>query len=143
MHVQVCIDCVDPYALAAFYAAAGLGYVVEDNTERVRQVEAMGLLSDEDKVERDGRLFFRGLAACADLTGKAPRLLLQSVPEGKVVKNRVHLDFGFQGDDEARDRVIERMVSLGGTRLWEGQQGPAHAWVTMADPEGNELCVSN
>jgi hypothetical protein len=27
------------------------------------------------------------------------------------------------------------------TFLWTGEQGP-HNWVTMADPEGNEFCVS-
>ena len=43
------------------------------------------------------------------------------------------------GDD--RDAVIARCLELGATRLWDGQQGP-HTWVTLADPEGNEFCVT-
>jgi hypothetical protein len=35
------------------------------------------------------------------------------------------------------DRLIER----GATHLHDGQQGP-HGWLTLADPEGNEFCVS-
>lgn len=32
-------------------------------------------------------------------------------------------------------------VAFGATALYEGNMG-AHTWVTMADPEGNEFCVS-
>ena len=38
----------------------------------------------------------------------------QKVPEGKVVKNRVHLDF-WAADEEAAAREVEAM---GATRLW-------------------------
>jgi hypothetical protein len=30
---------------------------------------------------------------------------------------------------------------MGATFLHTGRQGP-HTWVTMADPEGNEFCVT-
>ena len=43
------------------------------------------------------------------------------------------------GDD--REAVIARCLELGATRLGDGRQGP-HTWVTLADPEGNEFCVS-
>jgi hypothetical protein len=33
------------------------------------------------------------------------------------------------------------MRSRGATKLYDGQQGPS-TWVTLADPEGNEFCVS-
>jgi hypothetical protein len=62
------------------------------------------------------------------------------VPEGKTVKNRVHLDFHV-GDEASRGEAVERLLALGAARLWDGQQGP-NKWVTMADPEGNELCVA-
>ena len=65
-------------------------------------------------------------------------MLFQQVPEGKQVKNRVHLDVRT-GDD--RDAVVARCIELGATKLWDGQQGP-QTWVTMADIEGNEFCVS-
>ena len=67
-----------------------------------------------------------------------PRLLFQQVPEGKQVKNRIHLDV-VAGDD--RESVIARCIELGATKLWDGEQGP-HTWVTLADPEGNEFCVA-
>ncbi|MEJ7719886.1 MAG: VOC family protein [Ilumatobacteraceae bacterium] len=67
------------------------------------------------------------------------RLLFQHVPETKTVKNRVHLDLHV-GDDE-RDGAIARAIELGATKLWDGRQGP-QTWVTLADPEGNEFCIS-
>jgi catechol 2,3-dioxygenase-like lactoylglutathione lyase family enzyme len=139
MQVQVAIDCADPHLLARFYAE-GLGFRVEDHDERVRGLQAQGLLTDDDVVEIDGKLAFRTAAACGDPDGRLPRLLFQQVPEPKTVKNRTHLDFQF-GSGEERDEVVERLAGLGARRLWDGNQGP-NAWVTMADPEGNELCVS-
>ena len=68
-------------------------------------------------------------------------LLFIEVPEGKQVKNRIHLDLQRDLDDAGRQIEVDRLLALGATKLWEGQQGP-HAWVTMADPEGNEFCVS-
>lgn len=35
-----------------------------------------------------------------------PRLILQTVPEPKVGKNRAHLDLLFPSRDEARDRLL-------------------------------------
>ena len=66
-------------------------------------------------------------------------MLFQAVPEPKTGKNRVHLDLHVGAD--RRSEVVERLVGLGGTVLWEGQEGPS-TWVTMADPEGNEFCVA-
>ena len=37
--------------------------------------------------------------------------------------------------------VTERILALGATKLWDGRQGP-QTWVTYADPEGNEFCLS-
>ena len=36
---------------------------------------------------------------------------------------------------------MAQLLGLGATKLWDGQVGP-QTWVTLADPEGNELCVS-
>lgn len=143
MRVQVAIDCADPHRMAAFYAAA-FGYAVEQHEDMIRTLLGDGLVSQEDVVEVDGRLAFATAAACSDpdLERKLPRLLFQQVPEKKCIKNRVHLDFQM-GGDAARDEAIESLLNLGATRLWDGQQGPTHKWVTLADPEGNELCVSN
>ncbi|MCU1658318.1 MAG: hypothetical protein JWO57_2974 [Pseudonocardiales bacterium] len=61
------------------------------------------------------------------------------VPEGKQVKNRLHLDLAPRAsDDQAAD--VARLVSLGATRVDIGQDERA-TWVVLADPEGNEFCV--
>jgi predicted enzyme related to lactoylglutathione lyase len=66
-----------------------------------------------------------------------PGLILIAVPEGKVGKNRVHLD--LNPDD--RDAEVERLIGLGATRADIGQTEVP--WIVMADPEGNEFCVLN
>ncbi len=62
------------------------------------------------------------------------------MPEPKTVKDRIHLDLHLQGGDD-RAEVVERLLGMGATKLWDGRQGP-QTWVTLADPEGNEFCVS-
>ncbi len=141
MRIQVAIDCADPHRLVAFYAA-GFGYEVERNDAMIRNLLEQGLVTEADVIEVDGSLGFATAAACGHPSGDFPRLLFQQVPEGKTTKNRVHLDFQM-GSDEFRDETVERLLKLGATHLWDGQQGPVHKWITMGDPEGNELCVSN
>ncbi|MBT8212759.1 MAG: VOC family protein [Acidimicrobiia bacterium] len=67
-----------------------------------------------------------------------PILMFSRVPEGKTVKNRVHLDVEIEGS--VQDEVA-RLEALGATRL-EGKDEWNHQWTIMADPEGNEFCVS-
>jgi hypothetical protein len=66
---------------------------------------------------------------------RLPGLLFVAVPETKQIKNRLHLD--FRPDD--RDAEVERLLSLGATRVDVGQGDSS--WVVLADPEGNEFCV--
>ena len=61
-------------------------------------------------------------------------LVLQKVPEPKVVKNRCHMCFVVPDVEEA----IHRIEALGGRRISEHRVGDG---VTMADPEGNEFCI--
>jgi catechol 2,3-dioxygenase-like lactoylglutathione lyase family enzyme len=68
-----------------------------------------------------------------------PNLLFIVVPEGKTVKNRVHLD--IQPADRTRDEEVERLLKLGATIHEDHRQPDGRGWVTMADPEGNEFCV--
>jgi hypothetical protein len=60
------------------------------------------------------------------------------VSDVKRVKNRVHLDVTTSAG--ARDREIERLISLGARRVEIGQTGK-ESWTVLADPEGNEFCV--
>lgn len=68
---------------------------------------------------------------------QGPRLALQQVPEAKAVKNRMHLDLAA-ADPEA---FIARVLALGGSRLQSHEMGDTR-WTVMADPEGNEFCVT-
>jgi predicted enzyme related to lactoylglutathione lyase len=68
-----------------------------------------------------------------DLVSAGPRLAFHQVPEGKAVKNRVHLDLGTNDlDGEAA-----RLTGLGATVV-NTISGQAR-WITFADPEGNEF----
>jgi hypothetical protein len=135
--VQIVIDCRDPHTLNRFWAEL-MQYEPEDHHDLIGQLMESGQLSESETVMIDGRRAFATAAASSDAAGIGPRLLFQRVPEGKQVKNRVHLDVRA-GDD--RDAVGARCIELGATKLWDGQEGPS-TWVTLADIEGNEFCVS-
>ncbi len=143
MNVQVTIDCAEPHRLAAFYGAAGIGYQVEDHTETVDRALVAGVIDADDVVEVGDQRGFVDSAACVAAEGPFPRLHFQRVAEPKAAKNRVHLDFQFPTDLLARNAVVDRMLAAGAHRVGGGSQEPSHQWVTLADPEGNELCVSN
>ncbi|MEO7070178.1 MAG: VOC family protein [Nostocoides sp.] len=141
--VQITFDCADPARLAAFWAAA-LGYEVQpppagfDSWDAALQ--AWGVPRDQ----------WNSRSALLPVEGSGPRVFFQRVPEGKTVKNRVHLDVraapGLEGGD--RMGVLEteatRLESFGATRAY--RVGPNRAameagFITMHDPEGNEFCL--
>lgn len=62
-------------------------------------------------------------------------LMFASVPEGKQVKNRVHLDL-FAHDLDAE---VDRVGGLGATVRSTVTDGGR--WTTMTDPHGNEFDV--
>lgn len=65
-----------------------------------------------------------------------PRLDFMKVPEDKISKNRVHIDW-YAPDREAE---VNRLMDLGATRLWD-VKNEDFEWTTLADVEGNEFCV--
>jgi hypothetical protein len=75
----------------------------------------------------------------ADWQRQPQGLVFVPVPEGKTVKNRLHLDLAPHTSQD-RDAEIERLLSLGAKRIDVGQ-GVDVTWTVMADPEGNEFCV--
>lgn len=68
--------------------------------------------------------------------GVSPDLLFVRVPEGKALKNRLHLD--LRPDDQAAE--VARLEALGARRADVGQGADA-TFVVMQDPAGNEFCV--
>ena len=86
------------------------------------------------KVRRVNRQYV-ALAPPAGSPG--PAILFQLVPEPKTLKNRVHLD--FRADSMVAE--VARLVGLGATVIAE-RSLRSFRWTVMADPEGNEFCVS-
>ena len=134
---QVTFDCADPERVARFWCEV-LGYVVPPPPD------GFATWDDFDRTlpsERQGSAF-----ACIDPSGVGPRLFFQRVPEGKVVKNRMHLDVrvgtGLVGAE--RVAVLEaecaRLVALGAVRV---RLLPAddenESCIVMQDIEGNEF----
>jgi len=103
-------DCRDPAKVATFWASV-LGYEV---------------------VEIDGEG-----ADIRDPNGLGWRIIFQVVPEGKAVKNRLHLDLRPTG---SMAEEIERVESLGASQYRYVAEGGSF-WTVMHDPEGNEFCV--
>lgn len=68
-----------------------------------------------------------------------PGLVFVPVPEGKTLKNRIHIDLAPHTTDD-RDAEIERLLGMGASRADVGQ-GPDVTWDVLVDPEGNEFCV--
>ena len=66
-----------------------------------------------------------------------PTFLFVQVPEGKVAKNRIHLDVMAPDVDAEAARLVE----LGATRVADMEEY-GYTWTVMTDPEGNEFCVA-
>jgi hypothetical protein len=87
-------------------------------------------------------------SAVIDPDGVGPRIYFQRVPEGKVVKNRVHLDLNIGGprggpaDDRRRriDAEVNRLLPLG-ARQSRVVEERGEYFVNMLDPEDNEFDV--
>ena len=105
---EICVDATDIHALGQWWSQA-LGWPTEGS--------------------EDGDVVLRAP------DGSGPDWLFVVVPEGKVVKNRIHFD--FTPDDQQAE--VERLIGLGARKVDIGQG--EQTWVVLADPEGNEFCV--
>ncbi|MFD4179678.1 VOC family protein [Rhodococcus sp. NPDC058514] len=136
---QVTVDAADPHTQAKWWAQT-LGWRVEPSDEDfIRGLVAAGHAAEEDTQVFEGVLVWKLGAAISDPEHPdRPRVLFQVVPESKSVKNRLHFDVRV---GEEKQSVADALVARGATILHRGQVGPQW-WITMADPEGNEFCVS-
>ncbi|MEU2435164.1 VOC family protein [Streptomyces rubradiris] len=134
---QVTFDCAEPERLALFWCEV-LGYVVPPPPEGFTSWDEFNRSLPP---EAQGSRF-----ACVDPSGVGPRLFFQRVPEGKVVKNRVHLcvrvGTGLVGEERlaALEAECARLVPLGAVRqrlLYDGHD----SCIVMQDIEGNEFCL--
>jgi Glyoxalase-like domain len=116
---ELAIDCADPSGLARFWCSV-LDYEVQDEDD--------GIVTIGWPMAPEGR----------NRPGPVPPVLtFARVPEGKIVKNRVHLD--VNPTDSSQDEEVARLTGLGATVLNDNR--PEFSWVTLADPEGNEFDV--
>ncbi len=69
---------------------------------------------------------------------RGPGLIFVPVPEGKTLKNRLHIDLAPAREDD-QETEVRRLESLGARRIDIGQGDVT--WIVLADPEGNEFCV--
>ncbi len=137
--VQVTFDCAQPRRVARFWCEV-LGYVLASPPEGFATWD--GAEASLPAAERDA------WSACSDPTGAGPRLYFQRVPEGKVVKNRVHLDVrvgtGLVGAERlaALEAERDRLVALGATcvRVMLADE-ENESCIVMQDVEGNEFCL--
>ncbi len=118
------LDCHDIATQARWWAEV-LGYKI--------------VYEDEHEVEIRRSDVSVDVVAPEDWMGSPPGIVFVPVPEGKTVKNRLHIDLApHLGQD--RDAEIQRLLDLGATPVDVGQD-PDVTWTVLADPEGNELCV--
>jgi hypothetical protein len=137
--VQVTFDCAEPERVARFWCEV-LGYVVPPPPP------GFASWTDFDRSlppAAQGSRF-----ACVDPDGVGPRLFFQRVPEGKTVKNRVHLDVrvgtGLVGDERlhALEAESARLGALGATQVRVLRaDGSDESCIVMQDVEGNEFCL--
>ncbi|MER6753864.1 VOC family protein [Micromonospora echinofusca] len=110
---NVSIDCRDTYALAGFWA----------------QVFDCPRQPDDFPGDPEAMLLPPG----------GPEVLFVAVPEGRQVKNRLHLD--LEPVDRTRDEEVARLLAIGATQVADQRRADGSGWVVLADPEGNEFCV--
>ncbi|QUQ65668.1 VOC family protein [Kutzneria sp. CA-103260] len=137
--VQITFDCAEPERVARFWCEV-LGYVAPSPPEGFSSWADFNLTLPP---ESRGSWF-----ACSDPTGVGPWLYFQRVPEGKVAKNRVHIDVragvGLAGAERLAALKAEsaRLVALGAVEtqvLVSDDQN--ESCINMQDVEGNEFCL--
>jgi hypothetical protein len=121
---SVVVDCLDVRKQAAWWAQA-LGWTVVYDTDEECVIIPSWV---DEQVMR---------TTPWDRTG--PGMVFVPVPEGKSVKNRLHIDLAPHTSQD-RDAEIARLEQLGARRVDVGQS-PDVSWTVLADPEGNEFCV--
>ena len=137
--VQITFDCAQPERVARFWCEV-LGYVVPPAPPGFESWDEFNASLPPEKQD--------SAFACVDPTGAGPRLFFQWVPEGKVVKNRVHLDVrvgtGMVGEERlaALEAECARLLALGATRVrLMTADEENESCLVMQDVEGNEFCL--
>jgi hypothetical protein len=124
---EIVVDCEQPRRLAEFWCAV-LGYRVLDEEEGAIEIGPPDVSTEDDWAEWRARLAREPTP---------PTIVFIVVPEGKTVKNRLHID--VSPIDTSQPEEVERLLALGATKADIGQGDVS--WTVLRDPEGNEFCV--
>lgn len=112
---SITVDCADLYRQARFWS------------------EVTGWQEDPEDPNRpgdpEGRI----------VSGHGISLSFIPVPEGKAVKNRMHLD--LTPTARSRDEEVARLLGIGASLADDQRRPDGTGWVVMTDPEGNEFCI--
>jgi hypothetical protein len=136
------VDCAHPGVLAEFWALA-LGYEHVPPPEGFANWGEWLRTMDVPEEEWDDGAYLR------DPAGRAPTVSFLKVPEGKVVKNRLHIDVKAGGGRQTPWDVrwpkvldmVERLKAAGAAFDHVEEIDGRGDHVVMTDPEGNEFCV--
>ena len=112
---SITVDCADPYRQALFWS------------------EVTGWQEDPDDPNNPGDPEGRIVSP------HGINLLFIPVPEGKVVKNRVHLD--LWPTERTRDEEVTRLLGIGAALFEDHREPDGTGFVVLTDPEGNEFCI--
>ena len=138
----ITVDCDDAQAVARFWCHA-LGYV--ESPPPQGWADWPSFLTEHGVPEDE----WGDGATIRPVSGDGPSISFLKVPEGKTVKNRVHLDVKVSGGRhldqalrETRIRATESDLVAHGARTIVEVAGDGRLdHVVMQDPEGNEFCV--
>jgi hypothetical protein len=109
-------DAIQSYAQSVFWAQV-LGYIEDPDDPNLPEHEECLIMAPD----------------------RSQMLLFIQVPDGKQLKNRVHLD--LRPVDCSREEEVERVVGLGATFYEDHRRPDGSGWITLRDPEGNEFCI--
>ncbi|MEV4414832.1 VOC family protein [Catellatospora sp. NPDC049609] len=132
--------------LAARISAAldGAGYTVDAVAGPGRTVQALEIAIDAMDIAAV-RPFWQAVLAyaeepdgsLADPYGQGPAVWFQQMDRPRPQRNRIHLDVSVPHDEA--DRRIAAALAAGGRLVSDGE---APAFHVLADPEGNEACIT-
>jgi hypothetical protein len=115
---HVAVDCRNAYELSGWWKPV-LGYIDVDGDPNQPGDRECVIVDPDDR---------------------RASLIFIEVPEGKTVKNRLHLDLR-PGAGTTRDEEVARVLALGAT-VYDDQRRPdGSGWLVLTDPEGNEFCI--
>jgi len=122
---DIVVDCARPSALAAFWAEV-LGYQVAPyDDDEIARLKAAGI----DDIADDPTV----MTLPPD---DGPRIFFVLVPEGKVVKNRLHFDVQLRPGED-----LPWLERLGARVLRQIDPAAGPNGTVLLDPQGNEFCA--